>query len=131
MTTDLGLYASSMGSFLASLVERTPGASHAVLASVDGVPVAVSKGLPPQRAEQLAGIGAGLLSIADGAGRCMDAGAPRQVIVDMAAGLVMGTPVAPEVSLTVLAVADCDRERLGYEIGEFINQVAPLLAPAG
>ncbi len=126
--TELGLYQGSMGPLLVSLVERVPGASHAVIASVEGMPIAVSAGLPAQRAEQLASIGAGLLSIADGAGRCMDAGGPCQAVVEMAEGVLMATPVTNATSLTVLAVADCDRERLGYSIAEFRGQVAPLLA---
>ncbi|GAA4204662.1 roadblock/LC7 domain-containing protein [Actinocatenispora rupis] len=126
--TELGLQASSLGPLLVSLINRVPGASHAVLASVEGVPIAVSAGLPTLRAEQLASIGAGLLSIADGAGRCMEAGAPCQTIVEMAAGVLMATPVSAELSLTVLAVVDCDRERLGYEIAEFTAQIAPLLS---
>ncbi len=125
--SDLDVYASSMAPFLVGLVERTPGATHAVLASIDGMPIAVSTGLPTERAEQLAGIGAGLLSIADGAGQVIDAGSPCQVIVEMSEGVLMGTPVAAQVSLTVLAVSDCDREKLGYEVGEFTRQVAPLL----
>ncbi|HEY3503521.1 MAG TPA: roadblock/LC7 domain-containing protein [Actinocatenispora sp.] len=126
--TELGLHASSLGPLLVSLINRVPGASHAVLASVEGVPIAVSASLPTLRAEQLASIGAGLLSIADGAGRCMDAGAACQAIVEMAAGVLMATPVSAELSLTVLAVADCDHEELGYEIAEFTAQIAPLLS---
>jgi len=125
--TELDLSASSLGPVLVSLVDRVPGASHAVLASVEGVPIAVSNGLPKQRAEQLASVGAGLLSIADGAGRCMDAGTPRQAVVEMAAGVLMATPVSAELSLTVLAVSDCDREQLGYECAEFTAHIGTLL----
>ncbi|MGA8113713.1 MAG: roadblock/LC7 domain-containing protein [Actinocatenispora sp.] len=125
--TELDLHQDNMGPLLVSLVDRVPGVSHAVIASVEGVPVAVSAGLPRQRAEQLASIGAGLLSIADGAGRCMDAGGPRQAVVEMAEGLLMATPVSSKLSLTVLAVADCERERLGYEIGEFTVQIPQLI----
>jgi predicted regulator of Ras-like GTPase activity (Roadblock/LC7/MglB family) len=57
----------------------------------------------------------------------MDAGAPRQAVVEMAAGVLMATPVSAELSLTVLAVSDCDREQLGFEVAEFIDHVAPLL----
>ncbi len=125
--TELNLYASSMGAMLGTLVSETRGLIHAVLASVEGVPVAVSTGLPPVRADQLAGIGAGLLSIADGAGRTMETGVAYQVVVEMSEGIVLATPVAPRVGLTLLATADCDRERLGYEIAQFVQRVAPLL----
>ena len=57
----------------------------------------------------------------------MSTGVPIQVVVDMVAGVLLATPVRERVCLTVLAAADCDRERLGYEISQFTEQVAPLL----
>ena len=125
--TELDLSTSSLASVLVELVSRVPGASHAVLASVEGEPIAVSNGLPTQRAEQLASVGTGLLSIAHGAGRCIDVGVPQQAVVEMAAGVLMATPVSGAMSLTVLAVSDCDREQLGYEVAEFTDSIAPML----
>src|SRR4029450_6996037 len=90
--TGVATYSSSLNSLLAGMLARTPGAVHATLATVDGVSVAVSAGLPRERAEQLATIGAGLLSIADGAGLMMDTGAPRHVIVEMYGGLMLAPP---------------------------------------
>lgn len=123
--TEIGLYSASMSPLLVSLVDRVPGATHAVLSSVEGVPVA-SSGLPEQRAEQLAAIGAGLLSIADGAGRALEAGDTCQAVVEMAAGILMATPVSAGLSLTIVAMVDCDREELGYEVGQFMNQIEEL-----
>jgi uncharacterized protein len=126
--TSVATYSSSLNSLLASMLARTPGAVHAVLATVDGVSVAVSAGLPANRAEQLATIGAGLLSIADGAGATMGTGAPRHVFVEMNGGLLLSAPVAPRVVLTLLATYTVDRERLGFEVGQFASNVAPLVA---
>jgi predicted regulator of Ras-like GTPase activity (Roadblock/LC7/MglB family) len=126
--TTTATYSSSLNSLLASMLARTPGAAHAVLATVDGVSVALSAGLPVDRAEQLATIGAGLLSIADGAGVMMNTGTPRHVIVEMYGGLLLAAPVAPRVVLSLLAASDSDRERLGFELAQFAGQLAPLLA---
>src|SRR5215468_8986560 len=115
----IATYSSSLNSLLASMPARTPGATHAVLATVDGVNVAVSAGLPAERAEQLSTIGAGLLSIADGAGIMMNTGAPRHVMVEMYGGLMLAAPVAPRVVLSLLAAHDADRERLGFELAQF------------
>ncbi len=120
-------YSSSLNSLLASMLARTPGAAHAVLATVDGVSVALSAGLPADRAQQLATIGAGLLSIADGAGIMMNTGAPRHVIVEMYGGLLLAAPVAPRVVLSLLAASHSDRERLGFELAQFAGQLAPHL----
>ncbi|HEX6871437.1 MAG TPA: roadblock/LC7 domain-containing protein [Micromonosporaceae bacterium] len=120
-------YTSSLNSLLASMLARTPGAVHAVLATVDGVKVAISAGLPVERAEQLATIGAGLLSIVDGAGIMLDTGAPRHVMVEMYGGLLLAAPVAPRIVLSLLATSDADRERLGFELAQFTGQVGPLV----
>jgi predicted regulator of Ras-like GTPase activity (Roadblock/LC7/MglB family) len=121
-------YSSSLNSLLAGRLARMPGATHAVLATVDGVCVAVSAGLPMERAEQLSTIGAGLLSMADGAGTMMNTGQPRHVIVEMYGGLLLAAPVAPRVVLSLLATIDADRERLGFELAQFAGQLSPLVA---
>lgn len=125
-----GLYERSLGSLLATLVARTPGAAHAVLSSVDGIALATSTGLPTSRAEQLAGVGAGLLSLAEGTDQFMSTGTASQVLVEMAAGLLLTAPVSGGVCLTLLASEECERERLGFEIAQFAERVAPLLQPA-
>src|SRR4029078_1381945 len=99
-------YSSSLNSLLAGMLARTSGAVHATLATVDGGGVALSAGLPPERAEQLATIGAGLLSIADGAGIMMHTGTPRHVIVEMYGGLLLAAPVGPRGVLRLLATTD-------------------------
>ena len=129
--SSVATYSSSLNSLLAAMLARTPGAVHAVLSTVDGVTVAVSAGLPEARAEQLATIGAGLLSIADGAGIMMNTGAPRHVLVEMYGGLLLSAPVAPRGGLTVLATYDAERERLGFEVAQFAGHIAPLVAHIG
>jgi predicted regulator of Ras-like GTPase activity (Roadblock/LC7/MglB family) len=124
-------YSSNLNSLLAGMIARTPGAVHAVMATVDGVQVAVSAGLPTERADQLATIGAGLLSIADGAGIMMNTGAPRHVVVEMYGGLLLAAPVAPRVVLSMLAAYDADRERLGFELAQFTGLVTPHVAHIG
>ncbi len=128
MTTNTASYTSSLNSLLAGMLARTPGAVHAVLSTVDGVTVAVSAGLPEERAEQLATIGAGLLSIADGAGTMMSTGAPRHVVVEMYRGLLLAAPVGPRVCLSMLATPEAERERLGFELAQFAAHIVPLVA---
>jgi uncharacterized protein len=121
-------YTSNLNSLLAGMISRTPGAVHAVMATVDGVQIAVSAGLPPERADQLATIGAGLLSIADGAGIMMNTGTPRHVVVEMYGGLLLTAPVAPRVVLSLLAAENADRERLGFELAQFAGLITPHVA---
>lgn len=78
----------------------------------------------------MASIGAGMLSIADGAGSVMNTGPTNQIMVEMAEGLMLSAPVGPQICLSLLAVSECSREQLGYEIGHFAAQVRPLLDEA-
>ena len=122
----MDFYTSSMGAMLGTLVAGPSGLSHAVLASVEGIPIAASPGLPTSRAEQLAAIGAGLMSIANGAGQAIDYGTPHHVMVEMSMGLMLTTLVGPRVGLTMLTDKGSDREQLGYEIRQFVDRVRPL-----
>ena len=74
--TGVATYSSSLNSLLAGMLARTPGAVHAVLATVDGVSVAVSAGLPDGAGRAAGHDRRRLLSIADGAGIMMNTGAP-------------------------------------------------------
>lgn len=125
--TDLGVYRHSVGMLLASLVARTPGLAHAVLLSAEGLPIATSSALPTERAQQLAAIGSGLLGLASGTGQSMSTGATHQVIVEMTEGVLLATPIAPQIHLALLATSECDREQLGYELRRFSADIGPLL----
>src|SRR2546421_3450537 len=55
--------------------ERVPGVAHAVVVSADGLLLTASNRLPLDRADQLAAVASGLVSLTQGAARCFEAGA--------------------------------------------------------
>jgi uncharacterized protein len=110
-------------------VARVPGVAHAVVISADGLLLARSRHLPDERADQLAAVAAGLVSLADGAARCFDAGNVVQTIVEMQQGLVLTMSIRDGSCLVTLATATCDRGLVGYEMTLMGARVGKALTP--
>ena len=52
---------------ITDFVSNVPGVAHTVVVSADGLPLAYSDGFPRDRADQLAAVAAGLISLTQGA----------------------------------------------------------------
>ncbi|CKM96838.1 roadblock/LC7 domain-contain protein [Mycobacterium tuberculosis] len=71
---------------VSKFAREVPGVAHALLVSVDGLPVAASEHLPRERADQLAAVTSGLASLAGGAAQLFDGGQVLQSVVEMQNG---------------------------------------------
>ena len=109
---------------------RVTDVAHAVVVSADGVPLALSEGIPEEHAEQLAAITSGLASLIQGAARIFDAGMPIQALVDMQGGLMLIKAVSDGSSLAVLAAPECDTDLVSYEMSLLVEAVGEALSPA-
>jgi len=69
-----------------SFVSKVSGVANSILVSADGLALARSKDFPGDRADQLAAVVSGLTSLTLGASRCFNAGAVRQILVEMDEG---------------------------------------------
>lgn len=121
---------SDLGWLLTSFVQRVPSVTYALAVSVDGLTLAASDGLPPDRADQLSAITSGLASLTIGAARCLQTGQVRQAIVDMDGGVLLLMAVAERGQLAVLAEPGCDLGQVGYESALLVQKVASALEPA-
>jgi predicted regulator of Ras-like GTPase activity (Roadblock/LC7/MglB family) len=109
---------------------RVADVAHAVVVSADGVPLALSEGIPEDAAEQLAAITSGLASLIHGAARIFEAGQPTQALVDMQRGLMLIKAVSNGSSLAVLAAPECDTDLVSYEMSLLVEAVGEALSPA-
>ena len=109
---------------------RVADVAHAVVVSADGVPLALSEGIPEDAAEQLAAITSGLASLILGAARIFEAGPPTQALVDMQGGLMLIKAISDGSSLAVLAAPDCDTDLVSYEMSRLVEAVGEALSPA-
>lgn len=117
------------GWLITDFTERVPGVAHAVVVSSDGLLLTASAKLPPDRADQLAAVASGLLSLTQGAARCFDAGAVAETVVEMERGLMLQMAVSDGSCLTVLAAPQSDIGMVAYEMALLVEQVGKMLTP--
>jgi len=120
---------SQFGWLVDSFVQQVPGVAHAVVVSADGLLLVASSGLPRDRADQLAAVTSGLVSLTQGAARCFDAGGVVQTVVEMERGIVLTMAISDGSSLAVLASPSCDIGLIGYEMTLLVDRTGKLLTP--
>ncbi|GAA2333891.1 roadblock/LC7 domain-containing protein [Dactylosporangium salmoneum] len=112
---------------LDSFAQPLEGVAHVIAVSSDGLLLAATGDLPPERAEQLASITAGLVSLTHGASRHFDGGKVQQTIVHMEAGYLILMAISDGSSLVVLAARHCDVGHVGYEMALLVERVGQSL----
>ncbi len=110
-------------------VNRVPGVAHALVVSAEGMPLAASAHLPRDRADQLAAVASGLVSLAQGAARCFDAGQVVQTVVELERGIMLLMSISDGSCLAVLAAPSCDIGLVGYEMTLLVDRVGAQLTP--
>ncbi|CAJ59810.1 conserved hypothetical protein [Frankia alni ACN14a] len=113
-----------------NFVDRVPGVAHTVVVSADGLLLAVSDGFPRDRADQLAAVASGLVSLTQGAARVFEAGAVTQSVVEMEHGFLFIMSISDGASMAVLAAPSCDIGLVGYEMALLVSRAKDVLTPA-
>lgn len=118
-----------MSWLLANFAGHVPGIAHVVAVSADGLLIASSRGLPPDRADQLAAVTAGLVSLAHGVSQIFDGGGVLQTVVEMGGGFLFLMSISDGSALAALAARNCDVGQVGYELTLLVDRVGSALAP--
>ncbi len=113
----------SLDWLVSNFAREVPGVAHAVLVSVDGLLMAASEHLPPERADQLAAVASGLASLAGGAAQLFDGGQVLQSVVEMQHGYLLLMQVGDGSHLATLASTSCDIGQIGYEMAVLVERV--------
>jgi uncharacterized protein len=124
------IYRADLNWLINDFTARVPYVAHSAVVSADGVPLALSEGIPDYFAEHLAAITSGLASLMAGAARIFEAGQPTQALVEMLGGLMIIKAISDGSSLCVLAAPDCDTELVSYEMSLLVEAVGEVLSPA-
>jgi predicted regulator of Ras-like GTPase activity (Roadblock/LC7/MglB family) len=114
---------------ITAFVERASSVAHAIVVSSDGIPLAFSRGLPPDRVDQLAAVTSGLTSLMQGAARMFQGGGVNQTVVEMHRGLLIVMSISGGASLAVLAAVDCDMGLVAYEMALLAERAGRVLTP--
>jgi predicted regulator of Ras-like GTPase activity (Roadblock/LC7/MglB family) len=112
-----------------AFVERVPSVAHAVVVSADGLPLAFSADLPPDRVDQLAAVTSGLTSLMQGASRIFQGGPVAQTVVEMRQGMLIVMSIGDGSTLAVLTAADGDLGLIAYEMALLAEQTGRSLTP--
>jgi predicted regulator of Ras-like GTPase activity (Roadblock/LC7/MglB family) len=94
------------------------------------LPLAASSGFPADRADQLAAIASGLVSLTQGAARVFEGGPVNQTIVEMQRGLMLIMSISDGSCLAVLAAPDCDMGLVAYQMTLMVDRAGQVLTPA-
>ncbi|MEV0997584.1 roadblock/LC7 domain-containing protein [Nonomuraea sp. NPDC050202] len=127
---DLSHAARGVDWLITDFVSTVPGVAHAVVVSSDGLPLAASAGFPADRADQLAAIASGLVSLTQGAARVFEGGVVNQTIVEMQRGLMLIMSISDGSCLAVLAAPDCDMGLVAYQMTLMVDRAGQVLTPA-
>ena len=119
--------AQNLNWLITNFVDNTPGVSHTVVVSADGLLLAMSEGFPRDRADQLAAVASGLTSLTAGASRIFEGGPVSQTVVEMERGFLFLMSVSDGSSLAVLAHPECDIGLVGYEMALLVDRAGSVL----
>ncbi|WP_433497507.1 roadblock/LC7 domain-containing protein [Sphaerimonospora sp. CA-214678] len=128
--TELSVEVRRFDWLITEFVNSTPGVAHAVVVSSDGLRLAQSDGFPHDRADQLAAVAAGLLSLTAGAARVFEGGQVTQTVVEMQRGLLLVMAISDGSCLSVLASPECDMGLVAYQMTLLVERAGQVLTPA-
>ncbi|MFE4922291.1 roadblock/LC7 domain-containing protein [Streptomyces sp. NPDC056661] len=111
-------------------VRQVPAVAHAVVISSDGLLLAFSDDLHHERAEQLAAIASGIVSITQAGAQVCESGEVVQTMVELPAGYLFLMAISDGSCLTVLASRDCDLSQIGFEMTTLVDRCGQWLTPA-
>lgn len=115
---------------LESLLERTPGARHALVLSRDGLKLCRTPELSVDQADQLAAISAGIQSLSHGASVEFGDGngGVRQAMAEFYGGILFVVEAGDGAHLAVVADENSDVGLVGHNMNELIEQLSEHLS---
>ncbi|MCM2412520.1 MULTISPECIES: roadblock/LC7 domain-containing protein [unclassified Streptomyces] len=117
---------------LEGLLERTPGARHALVLSRDGLKLCRTPELSVDQADQLAAISAGIQSLSHGASVEFGdgTGGVRSAMAEFYGGVLFIVEAGAGAHLAVVASEDADVGLVGHNMSELVEQLGEhLVAP--
>jgi predicted regulator of Ras-like GTPase activity (Roadblock/LC7/MglB family) len=127
--SELSHEARNVNWLVSNFVERTPGVTHSVVVSSDGLPMAVSDGMGRDAADRFAAVASGLIGLANGVAAPFDGGRVHEIIIEMERSFLFVTGISDGSCLAVVASAACDVGMVGYEMAVLVERTGAVLTP--
>lgn len=115
----------TLGWLLENLVERTPGARHALVLSRDGLKLCRTSGLSVDQADQLAAIAAGIQSLSHGASIEFGdgTGGVRSAMAEFYGGILFIVEAGEGAHVALVADEEADAGLVGHNMAELVEQL--------
>ncbi|MFC1410695.1 roadblock/LC7 domain-containing protein [Streptacidiphilus sp. N1-12] len=119
----------SLDWLLENLLEKTPGARHALVLSRDGLKLCLSSGLSVDQADQLSAIASGIQSLSHGASIEFGdgTGGVRQSMTEFHGGILFIVEAGVGAHLALIAEGDADAGVIGHNMSELVEQIGGYL----
>jgi predicted regulator of Ras-like GTPase activity (Roadblock/LC7/MglB family) len=117
------------GWLIGQFAAETPGVTHALLVSLDGLQLVASDAVTRDLGDQLAALTSGLLSMADRSAALLDLGLSEYLTVRLPGGHLLFMRVGDSAGLAVAAASGCDLRVVAYQMTQFVGAVGHLLSP--
>ncbi|AVH58079.1 MULTISPECIES: roadblock/LC7 domain-containing protein [Streptomyces] len=113
------------------LLERTPGARHALVLSRDGLKLCRTPELSVDQADQLAAIAAGIQSLSLGASVEFGdgSGGVRSAMAEFYGGILFIVDAGDGAHLALVTAEDADAGLVGHNMSELVKQLGEHLSP--
>lgn len=107
------------------LLERTPGARHALVLSRDGLKLCRTQELTEDQADQLAAIAAGIQSLSHGASVEFGdgSGGVRSAMTEFYGGVLFIVEAGEGAHLAMVTTEDADSGLVGHNMSELVEQI--------
>ncbi|MDT0268194.1 roadblock/LC7 domain-containing protein [Streptomyces sp. DSM 44915] len=117
---------------LERLLDRTPGARHALVLSRDGLKLCRTPELSEDQADQLAAIAAGIQSLSHGASIEFGdgSGGVRQSMTEFYGGILFIVEAGDGAHLAIVADQQADVGIIGHNMNELVEQLGEYLSAA-
>ncbi|MDX6328786.1 MAG: hypothetical protein QOI83_1169 [Streptomycetaceae bacterium] len=114
---------------LDNLLDKTPGARHALVLSRDGLKLCHTSALTVDQADQLAAIASGIQSLSHGASMEFGdgTGGVRQAMTEFYGGILFIVEAGEGAHLAVIADEESDVGTIGHNMSELVEQIGDYL----
>ncbi|TKA12626.1 roadblock/LC7 domain-containing protein [Actinacidiphila oryziradicis] len=114
---------------LDNLLDKTPGARHALVLSRDGLKLCHTSALTVDQADQLAAIASGIQSLSHGASMEFGdgTGGVRQAMTEFYGGILFIVEAGEGAHLAIIADEEADVGTIGHNMSELVEQIGDYL----
>ena len=112
-----------------NFVRSTPGVSHALIVSADGLPLIAAGGMSADLADPLAAMTSGIISLGNNIAATVGDSGCEQVMLKFPSGHFLFMGIGSLAGVAVLVKEGANLGAVGYQMARLVDSVGHLLTP--